>query len=268
VVLGFDLSVNPFSLCPSYQPLAKLPFAQRIAALRDSEVRARLLIEEPGDAIIPLARMGRRFGFIYPLGDPPDYEPGPETSLLAQAAARGVHPAELAYDLLLENDGRGLLLAALANYGSGSLDPIHALITDPNSVLGLGDGGAHYGMICDSSYPTFVLQHWTRERQGQRLSIEQAVKALSSDPAEAVALRDRGVLAVGRKADVNVIDYDALRLSTPEVLYDLPAGGRRITQGARGYEALIVSGEVVSRAGEPTGALPGRLVRGPRSAAA
>ena len=267
VVLGFDLSVNPFSLCPSYQPLIKLPFAQRLAALRDPQVRARLLAEEPGDAIIPLARMGRRFNFIYPLGDPPNYEPTQASSLAAQAVARGVHPAELAYDLLLENDGRGLLLAALANYGSGSLDPIHALITDPNSVLGLGDGGAHYGMICDSSYPTFVLQHWTRERQGARLSIEAAIKALTSDPAETVGLRDRGVLAVGRKADVNVIDYDAVALETPHVLYDLPAGGRRITQGARGYEALVVSGEVVSRGGEPSGALPGRLVRGPQAAA-
>ena len=267
VVLGFDLSINPFSLCPSYQPLIKLPFAKRIAALRDPEMRARLLAEEPGDAIIPLARMGRRFNFIYPLGDPPNYEPGQESSIAAQAAARGVHPAELAYDLLLENGGRGLLLAALANYGSGSLDPIHALITDPNSVLGLGDGGAHYGMICDSSYPTFVLQHWTRERQGARLSLEQAIKALTSDPAETVALRDRGVLAVGRKADINVIDYDAVALEKPHVLYDLPAGGRRITQGASGYEALVVSGQVVARGGEPTGALPGRLVRGPQAAA-
>ena len=267
VVLGFDLSINPFSLCPSYQPLIKLPFAQRIAALRDPAMRARLLAEEPGDAIIPLARMGRRFNFIYPLGDPPNYEPTQASSLAAQAVARGVHPAELAYDLLLENDGRGLLLAALANYGSGSLDPIHALITDPNSVLGLGDGGAHYGMICDSSYPTFVLQHWTRERQGARLSIEAAIKALTSDPAETVGLRDRGLLAVGRKADLNVIDYDAVALETPHVLYDLPAGGRRITQGARGYEALVVSGQVVSRGGEPTGALPGRLVRGPQAVA-
>jgi len=203
---------------------------------------------------------------MYPLGDPPDYEPAPEDSIAARAAARGVEAAELAYDLLLENDGRGLLLVALANYGSRSLDPIFSLMTDPNSVLGLGDGGAHYGMICDSSYPTFVLQHWTRERRGQRLSLEQAVKALAADPAAAVGLGDRGVLSVGRKADINVIDYDRVRLDAPRVLYDLPAGGRRITQGARGYEALIVSGEIVSRHGEATGALPGRLVRGPRAA--
>jgi N-acyl-D-amino-acid deacylase len=133
-------------------------------------------------------------------------------------------------------------------------------------VLGLGDGGAHYGMICDSSFPTFVMQHWTRERAGQRLSIEQAVKSLTADPAATVGLLDRGVLSVGRKADLNVIDYDQLRLATPHVLYDLPAGGRRITQGARGYDALVVSGQVVGRAGEPTGALPGRLVRGQQPA--
>ena len=135
-------------------------------------------------------------------------------------------------------------------------------------MLGLGDGGAHYGMICDSSYPTFVLQHWTRERKGERLSIEEAVKALAADPAKTVGLMDRGVLATGRKADLNVIDYDKLRLNTPKVLYDLPAGGRRVTQDAQGYEALIVSGEIVSREGRPTGALPGRLVRGAQRARA
>jgi N-acyl-D-aspartate/D-glutamate deacylase len=266
VVLGFDLSVNPFSLCPSYQPLAKLPFEQRIAALRDPTMRARLLMEEPGDSLIPLARMGRRFDFIYPLADPPNYEPRPEDSLAAQARARGVEPTELAYEMLLANGGRGLLLAALANYGSGSLDPIHSLITDPNSVIGLGDGGAHYGMICDSSYPTYVLAHWTRDRAAKRLPIEEAIKALTSDTARTVGLNDRGVLAVGRKADVNVIDHDKVALPAPQIFYDLPAGGRRLFQGARGYEATMVSGQIISREGEPTGALPGRLVRGPREA--
>jgi N-acyl-D-aspartate/D-glutamate deacylase len=141
-------------------------------------------------------------------------------------------------------------------------------MTDPNAVLGLGDGGAHYGMICDSSYPTFVLQHWTRERQGERLSIEQAIKALAADPARTVGLMDRGVLSVGRKADVNVIDHDAVRLGQPKVIFDLPAGGRRLTQTANGYEAMVVAGQVVSRGGAPTGALPGRLVRGPQAAPA
>jgi N-acyl-D-aspartate/D-glutamate deacylase len=268
VVLGFDLTVNPFSLCPSWPALAALPFAERINALRNPEVRARLMSEDPGQAIIPLARLGRRFDFMWPLGDPPNYEQGPETTITALAAAKGVAPTELAYDLLLENEGRGLLLAALANYGSRSLDPIHSLITDPNSVIGLGDGGAHYGMICDSSYPTFVLQHWTRERQGERLSLETAVKALTRDPAETVGLNDRGAITIGRKADFNVIDYDRVRLAAPTVIFDLPAGGRRITQTAAGYEALVVSGEVVIRHGEPTGKLPGRLVRGQQGAPA
>ena len=266
IVLGFDLSINPFSLCPSYQPLAKLPFEERIKALRDPQMRARLLLEDSADAIIPLTRLGRRFEFMYPLGDPPNYEPAPETSIAAMAAARGVDPGEIAYDLLLENDGRGMLLVAIANYGSGSLDPILSLISDPNAVLGLGDGGAHYGMICDSSYPTFVLQHWTRDRDGKRLPIERAIKSLAADPAATVGLNDRGVLSVGRKADINVIDHGEVLLPRPEVHYDLPAGGRRLFQGARGYDATIVSGVVIAREGQPTGALPGRLVRGPRDA--
>src|SRR6185437_553667 len=268
IVLGWDLSINPFSLCPSYQPLAKLPFAERIAALRDPQVRARLLMEEPADALIPLSRFGRSYDFMWPLTDPPNYEPKAEDSIAAVAARGNMSPGEIAYDLLLENQGRGLLLVALANYGDRSLDPIHTLITDPNAVLGLGDGGAHYGMICDSSYPTFVLQHWTRERTGERLSIERAIKALAADPARTVGLMDRGVLSVGRKADVNVIDHDAVRLAPPSVLYDLPAGGRRLTQTARGYDAMVVAGQIVSRGGEPTGALPGRLVRGPQAAPA
>jgi N-acyl-D-aspartate/D-glutamate deacylase len=268
IVLGWDLSINPFSLCPSWQPLAKLPFAERIAALRDPQVRARLLMEEPADALIPLSRFGRSYDFMWPLTDAPNYEPKAEDSIAAVAARGNMSPGEIAYDLLLENDGRGLLLVALANYGDRNLDPIHTLITDPNAVLGLGDGGAHYGMICDSSYPTFVLQHWTRERRGEQLSIERAVKALAADPARTVGLMDRGVLSVGRKADLNVIDHGAVQLAPPSVLYDLPAGGRRLTQAARGYEAMVVAGQIVSLGGEPTGALPGRLVRGPQAAPA
>ncbi len=268
VVLGFDLSINPFSLCPSWEPLAKLPFAERIAALHDPQVRARLLMEEPGEALIPLSRLGRRYDFMWPLNDPPNYEPKAEDSIAAVAARGNMSPGEIAYDLLLENEGRGLLLVAIANYGDRSLTPIHTLMTDPNAVLGLGDGGAHYGMICDSSYPTYVLQHWARERQGHRLTIEQAIKALTADPARTVGLMDRGVLSVGRKADLNVIDHDAVRLSQPKVVFDLPAGGRRLTQTAAGYEAMVVAGQIVSRGGETTGALPGRLVRGQQSAPA
>jgi N-acyl-D-aspartate/D-glutamate deacylase len=266
MVLGFDLTVNPFNLCPSYQPLAKLPFEERIAALRDPMMRARLLMEDAGESILPLTRLGRRYEYMFPMSDPPNYEPDPSTSVAAQAARQGRDPAEVAYDLMMENGGRGLLLLALANYGNGSLDPILSLMTDPNCVLGLGDGGAHYGMICDSSFPTTVLQHWTRERNGTRIPIERAVQALTRDPAETVGLNDRGVLSVGRKADINVIDHERVLLHRPQVRYDLPAGGRRLFQEASGYEATIVSGEVISREGQHTGALPGRLVRGAQTA--
>jgi N-acyl-D-amino-acid deacylase len=266
MVLGFDLSVHPFCLCPSFQPLARLPFDLRIAELRKPEVRARLLMEEPIDPLVPLSKLGRAFERMYPFNDPPDYEPPEELSIAVQARKRGIEPIELAYEMLLENGGRAMLFVALANYASGTLDPVLAMMSDRNSVLGLGDGGAHYGMICDSSYPTFVLSHWTRDRKGKRMSVEHAIKALAADPAAAVGLNDRGILSVGRKADINVIDYGAVTLPRPTIRYDLPAGGRRLDQVATGYDATIVSGTIIARNGAPTGALPGRLVRGPRDA--
>jgi N-acyl-D-aspartate/D-glutamate deacylase len=258
--------VHPFCLCPSFQPLARLPFDLRIAELRKPEVRARLLMEEPIDPLVPLSKLGRAFERMYPFNDPPDYEPPEELSIAVQARKRGIEPIELAYELLLENGGRAMLFVALANYASGTLDPVLAMMSDRNSVLGLGDGGAHYGMICDSSYPTFVLSHWTRDRKGKRMSVEHAIKALAADPAAAVGLNDRGILSVGRKADINVIDYGAVTLPRPTIRYDLPAGGRRLDQVATGYDATIVSGTIIARNGAPTGALPGRLVRGPRDA--
>jgi N-acyl-D-aspartate/D-glutamate deacylase len=266
MLLGFETSVNPFSLCPSYARLADLPFDERIKALRDPDVRAQLLTEDSPDAVTSLKQLNRRFEFMYPLGDPPNYEPAPETSIAVQAAARGIDPLDVAYDLMLENGGRAMLLLAITNYGNRCLDPVLTMMNDPNSVLGLGDGGAHYPMICDSSFTTFLLQHWTRDRKGEQLAIEQAVRMLTSAAAEAVELRDRGILSVGRKADINVIDYESLRLEAPQVFYDLPAGGRRLDQRARGYDATIVAGQVVMRDGNPTGALPGRLVRGPQAA--
>ncbi|HEY1708623.1 MAG TPA: amidohydrolase family protein [Rhizomicrobium sp.] len=262
MVLGFDLSVNPFCLCPSYQPLVKLPFEQRIAELRKPELRAKLLMEEPIDPVVPLSKLGRAFERMYPFNDPPDYEPPEDQSIAAQARARGMTPAELAYDMLLQNGGRAMLFVALANYANSTLDPVLSMMTDPNCVLGLGDGGAHYGMICDSSYPTFVLSHWARDRKGAKLPIEQAIRSLSARPAATVGLNDRGILSVGRKADINVIDHAAVTLPRPMIRYDLPAGGRRLDQGASGYDATIVSGTIIAREDTPTGALPGRLVRG------
>jgi N-acyl-D-aspartate/D-glutamate deacylase len=268
MMIGYELSVNPFCLCPSYQPLLSLPFAERIKALRDPSLRARLLGEKPLDPIAPLALLGRNFERMFPLGDPPNYEPPMETSIAAQARARGLKPEEYAYDTLLEEGGKTQLYVALTNYARGNLDAVLEMMQRGDTVLGLGDGGAHYGMICDSGYPTFLLAHWTRDRHGNKLPLTQAIRMLTRDPAETVGLNDRGLVAKGYKADLNLIDYDALELPAPTVSYDLPAGGKRLMQGARGIKATIVSGVAIARDGKATGTLPGKLVRGAQKAPA
>jgi N-acyl-D-aspartate/D-glutamate deacylase len=262
MVIGHELSVNPFCLCPSYQPLARLPFEERLVVLRDPGVRARLLSEAPLDPVAPLAMMGRYFERMFPLTDPPDYEPPLSKSVAAIARNKGLSAQEVAYDLLLEKNGRAKLYVILTNYAAGNLDCVLEMMNSNETILGLGDGGAHYGMICDSGYPTFVLTHWTRDRAGAKLALPKAIRSLSHDPAQAVGLNDRGLIARGYKADLNVIDYDALSLSQPSVASDLPAGGKRLMQYAKGYRATIVSGEIIRRDGEATGKLPGRLVRG------
>lgn len=268
MVIGYELSVNPFCLCPSYQPLLAMPFAERIKALRDPSLRARLLSEKPLDPVAPLALLGRNFERMFVLGDPPNYEPPMETSVAAHARARGVTPEEFAYDLLLEDGGKKQLYVALTNYARGNLDAVLEMMRRDDTVLGLGDGGAHYGMICDSGYPTFLLSHWTRDRHGDKLPLTQAIRMLTRDPAETVGLNDRGRIAKGYKADLNVIDYDRLQLPAPTVAYDLPAGGKRLMQGARGIKSTFVSGVAIARDGSATGALPGKLVRGARPAPA
>jgi N-acyl-D-aspartate/D-glutamate deacylase len=199
---------------------------------------------------------------MFPLGEPPNYEPSPSDSIAARAEARGVSPLEEAYDRLLDNDGHAMLLVTLANFRDGTLDTVAELIRRDDVVLGLGDGGAHYGMICDASYPTYMLTHWVRDRPSGRLSVAEAVRELTSTPARVAGLKDRGRIAVGYKADLNVIDGAALRLHKPVVASDLPAGGRRLDQTADGYVATIVSGEVIAENGAPTEARPGKLVRG------
>jgi N-acyl-D-aspartate/D-glutamate deacylase len=265
ILLGFEISQNPFVNRPSYQRIALLPFEQRIAILRQPDFRAQLIAETSGDS--GMGRRVARWDRIFPLGDPPNYEPSPEDSVAAMAERQGRAPEDVAYDLLLERDGKAILYRPLSNYSYGNLDTVHDMLNHDATIVGLGDGGAHVGVLCDSSAISYMLTHWTRDRtRGAQFPLPWAVKRLTRDSANAIGLRDRGVIAPGYKADINVIDYDRLQLRPPEVVYDLPSGGRRLVQRTDGYVATIVSGVPVYRDGEPTGALPGRLVRGAHAA--
>ncbi|HET9889127.1 MAG TPA: amidohydrolase family protein [Mycobacterium sp.] len=261
LIIGLQLTANPFVLYPSYREIAHLPLAERVAEMRKPEVRARILADKPGQGH-PILYVAQMWDWIFPLGDTPDYEPDPSTSIGARARARGVDPMEEAYDRLLDDEGQAMLLVATSNLQNNSLDTVGELLHRDDVVLGLGDGGAHYGMICDASYSTYFLTHWARDRKAGRFTLPQAVRELTSVPARIAGLGDRGRIAVGYKADLNVIDHAALRLHKPVITYDLPAGGRRLDQNADGYVATIVAGEVIAENGVPTDARPGKLVRG------
>jgi N-acyl-D-aspartate/D-glutamate deacylase len=268
LVIGLELTGNPFVFYPSYREIADLPLAARVAEMRKPEVRERILADKPADGGHPLLYLAQAWDWIFPLTDDPKYEPDASTSIAARARARGVSPMEEAYDRLLDDDGHAMLLVAMANFENNSLDTVGELIRRDDVVLGLGDGGAHYGMICDASYPTFLLAHWARDRKKQRLSVPDAIRMMTSVPARVAGLADRGRIAAGYKADLNVIDHAALRLHKPVITHDLPAGGRRLDQTADGYRATIVSGEIIAENGVPTAARPGRLVRGRQPAPA
>jgi N-acyl-D-aspartate/D-glutamate deacylase len=260
IILGFEISQNPFLGRPSYDAIADLPFAAKIAELRRPERRAKILAEATEDD--GLRRRVCRWDRMFPMSDPPNYEPSPEDSIAARAAQSGRDPAGFAYDLLLENNGKTLLYRPLSNYTYGNLDTVHDMLAHDATIVGLGDGGAHVGILSDASALSTMLTHWTRDRKGERFSLPWAVKRITRDSAQAIGLHDRGLVANGYKADLNVIDYDRLQVRAPEVVYDLPAGGRRLIQRADGYDVTIVSGTPVTRNGEATGALPGCLVRG------
>jgi N-acyl-D-aspartate/D-glutamate deacylase len=257
VLLGLQTSVNPFSGVPAYREVTDLPLEDKVRALSRPERREALLtqIGEGG-------RFGR-FDRVFELADPPDYEPAPDESLAVRAARLGVDPAGLALDILLGDGGQGLLYLPFFNWVDGSLDAIGAMLADPALVPGLSDGGAHVGTICDASYPTTLLAHWTRDRQ-PGLPLEWVVARQCRATAETVGLLDRGVLAPGMRADLNVIDHDAVRARRPYLAFDLPAGGRRLLQRADGYLHTFVAGVETYACGEPTGRLPGRLIRGRR----
>ncbi len=268
LMLGLELTRNPFFTHPTYKKIAHLPLKQRVAEMRKPEVRAAILSEQPLNHRDVLERIAN-FDKIFVLGDPPDYEQAPEQSLGGIARRTGKRAEEIAYDVLLEREGSGMLYVPILNYVTGNLDTTREMLTHRDTLPGLGDGGAHVGIICDASTPTFLLTHWARDRKrGAKLPIETVISRQARETAAAVGLNDRGVIAAGYKADINVIDFDRLTLRAPEVAYDLPTGGRRLMQRAEGYVATIVSGAVVRREGVDTGARPGRLVRGAQRAQA
>ncbi len=250
---------------PAYQELKArgLSADDLVAALRTAEVRTAVESWQPDPATAE--RMEQAYPSTFVLGDPPEYEPGPERSLTGIAAATGRRPLSVAYDAMLEDDGRGLLYVPILNYSDGDLHAAREMLLHPRAAAGLGDGGAHCGVICDASQPTFMLTHWTRDRnRGERLPLEWVVKKQTLDTARLYGLGDRGTVEAGALADINLIDYDHLQLTNPRVVDDLPAGGQRILQGAVGYVETIKSGVTTFRDGVDTGARPGALVRGAR----
>jgi N-acyl-D-aspartate/D-glutamate deacylase len=264
ILLGLELTVNPFTHYPAYKEIAKMPLDERVKALKDPGFRERLFASRPEDGV-----RGAGGGFVrmHLMSDQPDYEPTETSTVVHVAAAKGVRPEEVALDHMLTNGGRGMLYVPFLNYAEGSLDPAYAMINHKDAIPGLSDGGAHVGMICDGSFPTTMLTHWTRDRtRGPKIALEQVVRLQTCETARAVGLYDRGVLAPGYRADLNVIDYDNLTLHAPQVAYDLPAGGRRLIQRASGYLATVVAGQVTYRDGVATEALPGRLLRGGKAA--
>jgi len=269
LMVGWESTYHLFSGHEAYQPLAERPFDERIARLRDPEVRRALLAEPLAftNMFVGIIHAQLGSGNLYPLGDPPDYEPDPARSVKAIAERQGRSPLEVAYDLMLERDGHELLYTPLLGYSGGSLDALREMLTHPSTVLGLSDGGAHVGFICDGTMPTFMLTHWARDRsRGETIPLEQAVHLQTERTARLFGFADRGRLAPGYLADLNVIDYDQLHLGAVRMDYDLPAGGKRLVQRASGYVATVKSGVVVRDHDEATGERPGQLVRGPQPA--
>jgi N-acyl-D-amino-acid deacylase len=264
---GLELSFHPFAYHPSYKAMAHLPLAERVSRLRAPGMREHLLAEQPEDTNPVNLKTVKSFQFSYVWRDEANYEPvlSDRIDHLAKAAGRSVE--DFAYDLLLADEGRALFYQPGANYRDGNLDAVRTMLGHPQAVVGLADGGAHYGMICDASFPTYYLARWARDAaQADRIPLPQAIAALTSVPAQLAGLTDRGWLGVGCKADINVIDFARLKVLVPTVEHDLPAHGRRMKQAAEGYVATIVSGQVTYRQGQATGALPGRLVRGGQAA--
>ena len=264
VLFGLELTNNPFSAHPSFIEIKDLTLDEKLFKLRDEQFRKRLLAEAPQVENNPFLRQAHaRYHDMYVMQENPDYEPPPSESIASQAMELGLNPLELCLDILTRGEGKDMIYYAFLNYGESSLDPAKEMMEHPNTILGLGDGGAHCGSICDGSFTTHMLTHWTRDRKrGEKLELPWVIKAHCRDTAKAVGLNDRGILAPGYKADINIVNLKKMQLRKPEVHFDLPAGGRRLMQYADGYVATIVNGVPIYLDGESTGARPGRLVRG------
>jgi len=265
LLMGFESSVHPFVLHAEWGRLSRLPLADRATALATADVREAMLGQivdtSTFGGVVGMVTAG--FDMMFPLGDPPDYEPAPEQSVASIAERTNRTPHEVIYDVMASDGGRGLLYLPMLGYSDGDLDATAEMMRHPLTVYGLADGGAHCGVISDASIPTYLLTHWARDRtRGDRIPVEELVHNQTQRTAECYGLYDRGVIAPGMKADVNVIDFERLHIAAPRLAYDLPAGGKRYVQDIEGYDATICSGQVIYRNGDATGLLPGRLVRG------
>ena len=269
IIMAWQGTVHPFRFKPAWVEIETLPWAQQLARLKDPAFKARMISEDsvfPESDIIDLLRIiAGGWPVHFEMGPEFNYEPRQDESVLARAIAAGISPAEYAYDLLMQDEGTGFIYFPILNYRDGNLNFLEELQTRDDCVNSLSDGGAHCGTICDAASPTFMLQHWVRDRAGQRITLENAIKRQCHDTARLYGLNDRGVLKPGYLADINVIDLDRLKLSKPWLAFDLPAGGRRLLQKADGYVATVKAGVVTFREGKMTGALPGVVVRGPQS---
>ncbi len=267
IMMSWQVTAHPFAMHPSWTALEGLSWEEKRQHLRDPAFKARILSEKPPELPAFETFVTSAFDKMFPLGDKVDYEPDPAVSAYATAKASGRTPQEVCWDMLAEHDFEGFIYFPLFNYADGNLEMLHTLHQHPRTLMGLSDGGAHCGAICDGGMPTFMLTHWTRDRtRGGKIALEAIVKRQTHDTARMYGLNDRGVLAPGFKADVNIIDYDNLSFGRPRVAYDLPAGGRRLVQRASGYVATIKAGQVIYENGEATGAMPGKLIRGAQPA--
>ena len=262
ILMGLTATLNPFRFHPSYMEIADLDLEERVKIMKDPVFKEKLLNENPVSINSLVDEIVNAYGKMFKLGEPANYEPDPDDSFESIGKHSTMSPQAIAYEVMLEKEGRALIYHPLFNYLPGDLSLVEKMLKHPFTIAGLGDAGAHCGAISDASFPTTLVQHWSRDRsRGDKIPLKTVIKMQTSETASLLGIDDRGVIKEGYKADINIIDYEGLTLHEPEIINDLPAGGRRLVQKASGYDYTIVSGEVAFIKGEATGALNGRLIR-------